>query len=109
MQKYGHDDARPVLERASARETAGPGSRWVRWPGCCCARRSVWRSSVTWSPWARLPRRTGCSRVPRRRRASTRTRCAAQIPKTSAAMVEEIDAVRRDGDTLGGVVEVLAY
>src|SRR5690606_5229234 len=30
-------------------------------------------------------------------------------PETSAAMVAEIDACRKDGDTLGGVVEVLAY
>jgi chorismate synthase len=34
-------------------------------------------------------------------------RCA--DPATSAAMVTEIDAARRDGDTLGGVVEVVAY
>src|SRR6185312_3425358 len=30
-------------------------------------------------------------------------------PATSARMVDEVDAARRDGDTLGGVVEVLAY
>jgi len=34
-------------------------------------------------------------------------RCA--DPETSAAMVDEIDAARRDGDTLGGVVEVVVY
>ena len=40
---------------------------------------------------------------------STPIRCAASTPQTSAAMVAEIDRAHDDGDTLGGVVEVLAY
>jgi len=34
-------------------------------------------------------------------------RCA--DPKTSAAMVEEIDVARKEGDTLGGIIEVLSF
>ena len=37
---------------------------------------------------------------------STRPRCAASIAETSAAMIAEIDATKKAGDTLGGVVEV---
>ena len=47
MQKFGHADARPVLERASARETP-PGSPSARWPAACSARCSASRSSATW-------------------------------------------------------------
>src|SRR5690625_873598 len=50
-------------------------------------------------------------RCPRRMmlRRSTLIRFAATIPETSAAMVAEIDKCHREGDTLGGIVEVLAF
>ena len=52
--------------------------------------------------------RPGRRRCPARRRGarSTPTRCAASTPTPSAAMVAEIDQAHKDGDTLGGVVEV---
>ena len=57
MQKFGHTDARPILERASARETAARVAlgEVARQPAR--ARRSASRSSRTWWPSAR-------SRVP---------------------------------------------
>ena len=107
MQKYGFTDARDVLERASARETAarvaagalaklllrrarrrralprradGPG-RWRPAP----ARRSPTSPQVDESP----------------------VRCF--DPEAAEAMIAEIKAAAKDGDSLGGVVEVLAY
>ena len=109
MQKYGFDDARPVLERASARETA------ARVALGAVARRSCARPLGVDGPqprrrsWAR-PRARRRRPGPRRRRPrSTPTRCAALTRRRRAAMVAEIDAAQKDGDTLGGVVEVVAY
>ncbi|MDQ1628899.1 MAG: chorismate synthase [Actinomycetota bacterium] len=108
MQKYGFDDARPVLERASARETAARvalgavvrqlleqtlGARLVSHVvaiGEADAPDGVW---PTPEDVARLD--------------ADPVRCL--DPAASAAMVAEIDAARRAGDTLGGVVEVLCY
>jgi len=108
MQKYGFDDARPVLERASARETAAR-----------VALGAVASAFLAQAAGARLVSHTvsvGTVVVP----AGTTPhpddvgaldadplRCAE--PLTSAAMVEEIDGARMDADTLGGIVEVLAY
>ena len=109
MQKYGFDDARPVLERASARETAARvalGAVAARVPRAGRGHR------------ARLARRRARrGRGPGRRRcrrrddvASARRRPGALLRRrTRAAMVAEIDQCHKDGDTLGGVVEVLAY
>ena len=108
MQKYGHDDARPVLERASARETAsrvalGEVARLLlrQALGVEILSHVVALGPVA-APDGLLPGPEEAARID-----ADPVRCA--DPKTSAAMVEEIDAVRRDGDTLGGVVEVLAY
>ena len=108
MQKYGHDDARPVLERASARETAsrvalGEVARLLlrQALGVEILSHVVALGPVA-GPDGLLPGPEEAARID-----ADPVRCA--DPKTSAAMVEEIDAVRRDGDTLGGVVEVLAY
>ena len=61
-------------------------------------------------PSERCPRRPdGRCPTPADLAASTPTRCAASTPAPGAAMVAEIDAAARDGDTLGGVVEVVAY
>ena len=109
MQKYGFDDARPVLERASARETA------ARVALGAVARRSSSRPRrpAGLAHVASAPR--GVATTPalpdpgRRGRASTPTRCGALDAAGSAAMVAEVEAARKDGDTLGGVVEVVAY
>ena len=108
MQKYGHDDARPVLERASARETAarvalGEVARLLlrQALGAEVLSHVVALGAIA-APDGLLPAPDEAARID-----ADPVRCA--DPKTSAAMVEEIDAARTDGDTLGGVVEVLAY
>ena len=108
MQKYGHEDARPVLERASARETAarvalGEVARRT------CARRWASKSSATWSRSATVARPTAPCPGPEDARASMPTRCAAWTRRRARRWGREIDAARKDGDTLGGVVEVIAY
>ncbi len=108
MQKYGHDDARAVLERASARETAarvalGEVARLLlrQALGVEIISHVVSLGAVS-VPDGVLPGPEDRARID-----ADLVRCA--DPKVSAAMVEEIDAVRKDGDTLGGVVEVAVY
>jgi chorismate synthase len=108
MQKYGFDEARPVLERASARETAAR-----------VALGAIAKSFLS-ELGIRLVSHTlsiGPVRVPEGRPLplphdvdaldADPLRCFDE--ETSAAMVAEVDAAHKDGDTLGGVVEVLAY
>src|SRR5580698_10570326 len=99
MQKFGHQDARPVLERASARETAARVALGE------VARRLL-SHVVAIGPIA-VPE--GVMPGPQDMAAidADPVRCA--DPATSELMVAEIDAVRKEGDTLGGVVEVLAF
>jgi chorismate synthase len=108
MQKFGHTDARPVLERASARETAARVALGE------VAKRLLNQvlgieilSHVVALGQVKAP--DGIVPGPRDQAAidADPVRCADRA--TSEAMVAEIDAVRKDGDTLGGVVEVLAY
>ncbi|MDA8320634.1 MAG: chorismate synthase [Actinomycetota bacterium] len=108
MQKYGHDDARPILERASARETAarvamGEVARlFLRQAlGVEIVSHVVALGGVR-APDGVLPG-PGDQQVVD----ADPVRCL--DPGASAAMVAEIDSARKDGDTLGGVVEVLAY
>lgn len=108
MQKYGVADARPILERASARETAarvalGEVARaFLRQAfGIEIVSHVVALGEVR-APEGVLPCPQDMARVD-----ADPVRCA--DPDTSAAMVREIDAARKDGDTLGGVVEVAGY
>ena len=108
MQKYGFDDARPVLERASARETAARVALGE------VARRVLSQvlgiqilSHVVALGQVRLPDEVMPGPDDAAAVDADPVRCF--DPATSAAMVAEIDAVRKDGDTLGGVVEVLAF
>jgi len=108
MQKYGFEDARPVLERASARETAarvalGEVARRVlsQVLGIEILSHVVALGQVR-IPDAVMPGPHDAAAVD-----ADPVRCFDAA--TSAAMVAEIDAVRKDGDTLGGVVEVLAF
>jgi chorismate synthase len=108
MQKFGHTDARPVLERASARETAARVALGE------VARRllsqvlgieilsHVVAIGATKTPDDLMPGPEDKASID-----ADPVRCA--DPATSQAMVAEIDAVKKDGDTLGGVVEVLAF
>lgn len=107
MQKYDFEDARPVLERASARETAArvalgavAAAYLDRVAGVRLVSHTV---SVGASPAAGVvPGPDDVTALD-----ADPVRCA--DPVASAAMVAEIDAAHRDGDTLGGVVEVIAY
>jgi chorismate synthase len=109
MQKYGFDDARPVLERSSARETATR-----------VALGAVAAAFLTQAAGVRLVSHTvaiGPVAVPDGAPVPVPDDVAALDADplrcwhggTSAAMVEEIDDCRRSGDTVGGVVEVLGY
>jgi chorismate synthase len=108
MQKYGHTDARPVLERASARETAarvavGTVARALLHQalGVRIVSHVVELGSVAADADLR-PRPADAERID-----ADPLRCL--DPQASARMVAEVDAAKKDADTLGGVVEVLAY
>lgn len=116
MTKYGFDEARPVLERASARETAArvalgavAAAFLAQAVGVRLVSHTValGRAGVP-GPDADAPSATdlpGPDDVAAVDADPVRT----LDPALSAAMVAEVDAARKDGDTLGGVVEVLAY
>ena len=106
--KYGFDDVRNVLERASARETAARVAA-----GAFCKAlleelgiRIV--SHVVQIGTVKLPARSPAP-TPDDAEAidASPVRCA--DPTVSSRMVAEIDAVRKARDTVGGVFEVIAY
>ncbi len=108
MQKYGFDEARPVLERASARETASRvalGAAAKAFLEQVCGARVLSHvvriGSVATPEGAPAPAPGADDAVVD----ASPVRCFDEA--TSSAMVEEITAARKDGDTLGGVVEVL--
>jgi chorismate synthase len=109
MQKYDFDDARAILERASARETAarvalGAVARAFLQQTCGITVLSHVLSigSVRVPENTQLPSEGDMKRID-----EDPVRCA--DTETSAAMITEIESAHSDGDTLGGVVEVLAY
>ncbi len=108
MQKFGHSDARPILERASARETAARVALGE------VARRLL--SQVLGVEVLSHVVALGPVRIPDEVMPGPDAAAAIDAdpvrcfdPKTSTAMVAEIDAAKKAGDTLGGVVEVLAF
>ncbi len=108
MQKYGFSDARPVLERSSARETAARvalGAVAAAFLDQALGARLV--SHVVAIGEADAPDGSVPTPDDVERLDADPVRCL--DPMASAAMVAEIEAARKDGDTLGGVVEVLAY
>ena len=109
MQKFNFSDARPVLERASARETAsrvalGAVARAFlkQAVGIEILSHVISIGKVGVAEDYSLPTISDCNRID-----ENPVRCADH--KVSEAIVKEIEAAHRDGDTLGGVVEVLAY
>jgi chorismate synthase len=107
MQKYGFSDARDVLERASARETA------ARVAAGACAKALLAHIGVdvlshvvqlgpVVSKSAQRPLPQDLGKVD-----ASQVRCF--DADAEAAMVAEIKAAARAGDSLGGVAEVLAY
>lgn len=108
MQKYGFDEARPVLERASARETAarvalGAVARaFLAELGIRLVSHTVAIGPVRVPEGSALPMPSDVDVLD-----ADPLRCF--DPATSERMVAEVDAAHKEGDTLGGVVEVLAY
>ena len=107
MQKYGFEDARDVLERASARETA------ARVAAGTLAKALLSRLDVSIlshvvqlgavvAKSAERPKPEDLERID-----ASEVRCA--DPDAEAAMIAEIKAAAKDGDSLGGVVEVVAH
>ena len=109
MQKYGFDDARPVLERASARETAArvalgavASALLSQAYGITLVSHTVSIGEASVGVGAALP-------TPDDVVALDADPVRAFDRLGAQAMVDEVDAARKEGDTLGGVVEVLAY
>ncbi len=108
MQKYDFDEARPILERASARETAARvalgrvASNFLEQAvGARVVSHVVSLGGVK-APAGLVPAPDDVERLD-----ADEVRCL--DPETSAAMVARIDQAHKDGDTLGGVVEVVVH
>jgi chorismate synthase len=108
MQKYGFLDSRPVLERASARETAARvalgavASSFLNQLGIELVTHTVGIGPVMASADLPVPSPSDVEMLD-----ADPMRCF--NPEVSAAMVAEVDECHKDGDTLGGVVETLVY
>jgi len=108
MQKYGFDEARPILERASARETAARvalgavAKSFLRELGITTIAHTVAMGPIFVPEGARLPHPEDVDLID-----ADPLRCF--DPETSALMFAEVDDAHKSGDTVGGVVEVLAY
>jgi chorismate synthase len=108
MQKYGFLDSRPVLERASARETAARvalgavASAFLKELGIELVTHTVGIGPVMAPLGSALPVPSDVSMLD-----EDPMRCFDK--GVSAEMVAEVDACHKDGDTLGGVVETLVY
>ena len=106
MQKYGFDEARPVLERASARETAARvalgevAAKFLEQAVGATVVSHVVELGTVRAPAGLVPTRADVEALD-----ADPVRCF--DADTSAAMVAEIDLAHKDGDTLGGVVEVV--
>ncbi|HST66583.1 MAG TPA: chorismate synthase [Mycobacteriales bacterium] len=108
MQKYGVEDARTILERASARETAARVALGAvakafldQALGATVLSHVVSIGTVA-VPYGTVPGPDDLAVVD-----ESVVRCFDAA--TGAAMVAEIDQARKDGDTLGGVVEVVVH
>ncbi len=108
MQKHGFDEARPVLERASARETAarvalGAVARaFLVELGVRLVSHTLSIGPVRVPEGSALPSPDDVDLLD-----ADELRCF--DPATSAQMLAEVEDAKRAGDTLGGIVEVLAY
>ena len=108
MQKYGFDEARPVLERASARETAarvalGAVARsYLKETAGVEVVSHVVELGGARAPYGSIPGPADVARLD-----EDPVRCL--DADASKAMVAQIDQAHKDGDTLGGVVEVVSY
>ena len=108
MQKYDFDESRPILERASARETAarvalGAVARsFLQELGITLVSHTIAIGPVSVPEGTPLPRPSDVDALD-----ADPLRCFDQA--TSELMFAEVEQTHKDGDTIGGVVEVLAY
>jgi chorismate synthase len=108
MQKYDWDEARPILERASARETAARvalgavASAFLEQAVGARIVSHVVRIGTAEAPYGSVPSPDDVARLD-----DDPVRCL--DPDAAKAMVAEIDQAHKDGDTLGGVVEVVVH
>lgn len=108
MLKYGFDDARPVLERASARETAARVAAGTVARAFLRQALGVEIVSHVISIGASKPY-DGPPPQAADLAAIDDSPVRAFDSDSEALMIAEIEAAKRDGDTLGGVVEVVAH
>jgi chorismate synthase len=103
--KYGFDDVRDVLERASARETAarvaagGVARAFLRELGIDCWSFTAEVGGVALDP----------ARASRSREEADVSPLRCPDPDAEAAMIARIDEARSGGDTVGGVFEVVVH
>ncbi|HEY3844635.1 MAG TPA: chorismate synthase [Acidimicrobiales bacterium] len=108
MLKYGFDDARDVLERASARETAARvaagtlAKLLLTHLGVSIVSHIIGLGEATTPPGSPRPGPSDLGRVD-----ASQVRCF--DPAAEDAMVAAVKAAAKEGDSLGGVAEVLAY
>ncbi|WP_436500171.1 chorismate synthase [Actinokineospora sp. HUAS TT18] len=109
MQKYGFDEARPVLERASARETAGRTALGT-------VARAFLRQLLGVEIISHVISIGGAQAAPDSPTPGPGDLAAIDESPVRAfdqaatdAMVAEVEAVKKAGDTVGGVIEVIAY
>ena len=106
MQKYAWDEARPILERASARETAmrvalgAVAANFLRELGIELVSHTVSIGPVSGTGDEALP-------TPRDVEALDADPLRCFDADLSARMIAEVDDAKKSGDTLGGVVEVI--
>jgi len=108
MQKYDFDEARPILERASARETAARvalgrvASAFLEQATGAQVLSHVVELGGVAAPAGLVPAPEDLATID-----GDPVRCL--DPDAAKAMVEAIDQAHKDGDTLGGVVEVVVH
>ncbi len=108
MQKYGFDESRPILERASARETAARvalgrvAAAFLEQATDARLVSHVVELGGVRAPAGSVPGPDDVARLD-----EDPVRCL--DPDTATLMVERIDQAHKDGDTLGGVVEVVVH
>lgn len=108
MQKYGFDEARPVLERASARETAARvalgalAKKLLNQVAGVEILSHVVQLGTVKTPDGTIPPPGSLKKID-----EDPARCFDE--KTSQLMQAEVESAHKDGDTLGGVVEVVVY
>jgi len=108
MLKYGFDDARPVLERASARETAARvalgtvAKAFLRQTLGVQVLSHVTALGTVDAPDGLVPGPDDLTAI-------DASPVRAFDPTASEAMIAEVDLAKREGDTLGGIVEVVVH